>query len=75
MTDYNSYISHEDLVEVISYITLDRNDPLKDRLSQLTICEINNKQIVFGVPRVQGRLTLSWKRFLAVSQLLKSSLN
>ena len=75
MTDHNQYISHADLVEVVTYISLDRNDPFKDRISRLSICEVSQEHIVFGIPRVQGRLSISWKRYLAIKQLLDKSFN
>ena len=75
MTDQNQYISHADLVEVVTYISLDRNDSFKDRISRLSICEVSQEHIVFGILRVQGRLSISWKRYLAIKQLLDKSFN
>ena len=75
MTDQNQYISYDDLLAVITYIALDQNATFSDRVSRLSICEVSQEHIVFGIPRVPGRLTISWKKYLAVNQLLKSSLN
>lgn len=75
MTDYNQYISHEELVEVFIYMCLNRNDPYAKRVAAMKICEVNEKGIQFGLPNLPGTMIISWKRFLAVNQLLKSSLN
>jgi len=75
MTAYNQYISHEDLVEVVIYICMNRDDPYAKRIADLKICKMNESGIEFGLPRLPGRMIISWKRFLAVNQLLKSSLN